>query len=71
MDADRELPDGMIDADPPGAWESADTADGETTEQSADAEGSPLLTDAAAEAASHAARPSDDPVENAEHEGDS
>jgi hypothetical protein len=60
MDADRDLPEGVVDADPPGGWESGATADGETAEQSTDAEGSPRLTDAAADAASHAARPSGD-----------
>ncbi|MGP3534440.1 hypothetical protein ACTU3I_06560 [Microbacterium sp. RD1] len=42
---ERDLPEGVIDADPAGGWESGSTADGETAEQSADAAGSPALTD--------------------------
>ena len=30
----EDLPDGVIDADPAGGWESADVADGETRERS-------------------------------------
>ncbi|PZU41581.1 MAG: hypothetical protein DI573_00620 [Microbacterium sp.] len=45
-DHDRDLPEGVIDADPPGGWESGQTADGESAEQNADAIGSPELSDA-------------------------
>lgn len=38
---DRDLPEGVIDADPPGGWEPV--VDGESTERNADAEGSPDL----------------------------
>ncbi|MDX2376072.1 hypothetical protein M4I32_04575 [Microbacterium sp. LRZ72] len=41
-----DLPEGVIDADPPGGWESGAIADDETAEQSREAEGSPELTDA-------------------------
>jgi hypothetical protein len=47
---DRDLPEGIINADPPGGWESGGAADGETAEQSRDAEGSPELTDAGSSA---------------------
>ncbi len=47
---ERDLPEGVIDADPAGGWESGATADGETAEQSADAAGSPELTDAGSSA---------------------
>jgi len=40
---DRDLPEGVIDADPPGGWESSDAADGETAEQNAAAIDSPDL----------------------------
>lgn len=46
MTEHRDLPEGVIDADPPGGWESGDVADGETSEQNAHAKGSPRLTDA-------------------------
>lgn len=42
---DRDLPEGVIDADPAGGWESGETADGETAEQNREAQGSPDLTD--------------------------
>ncbi|KAA9145429.1 hypothetical protein F6B41_09600 [Microbacterium lushaniae] len=42
---DRDLPEGVIDADPPGGWESGAVADGETAEQNRDAQGSPRLSD--------------------------
>lgn len=43
---DREaLPEGVIDADPPGGWESAATADGETDERERAAEGPVSLAD--------------------------
>lgn len=54
MSIDRDLPDGVVNADPPGGWDAV--GDEETTERSAeaaDAEG--LLTDAALQP--------DDPVE--------
>jgi len=47
MSDDRDLPEGVIDADPPGGWESGATADGETREQNENAKGSPRLNDAA------------------------
>ncbi len=34
-DDDRDLPEGVIQADPAGGWESGETADGETEESSA------------------------------------
>lgn len=40
---DRDLPEGVIDANPPGGWESADVADAETEAQNADAIDSPEL----------------------------
>lgn len=48
--AERDLPEGVIDADPPGGWESGASADDETAERSADAAGSPELTDAGSSA---------------------
>ncbi|WOQ70035.1 hypothetical protein RYJ27_02060 [Microbacterium limosum] len=45
-DHDRDLPEGVIDADPPGGWESGETADQESAEQNAGAIGSPRLTEA-------------------------
>lgn len=42
--SDRDLPEGVIDADPPGGWEGID--DGEAAQQNADAEGSEDLVDA-------------------------
>jgi hypothetical protein len=42
---ERDLPEGVINADPAGGWESGDVADGETAEQSRQAEGSPRLSD--------------------------
>jgi len=47
MTDDRDLPEGVVDADPPGGWESASTADGETQEQNDHAKGSARLNDAA------------------------
>jgi hypothetical protein len=41
--SDPDLPEGVINADPPGAWESGDAADTETDEQSAMAVESPDL----------------------------
>ncbi|MFG6402083.1 MULTISPECIES: hypothetical protein [unclassified Microbacterium] len=40
-----DLPEGVINADPPGGFESADAVDGETLEQNEDAAGSGLLAD--------------------------
>src|SRR3546814_16250680 len=42
---DRDLPEGVINADPAGGWESGETDDGETSEQNREAQGSPDLTD--------------------------
>lgn len=53
---DRDLPEGVIDADPPGGWEPVH--DGESSEQNADAAGSPDLV----EQSGDVLRP-DDPVE--------
>lgn len=61
---DRDLPEGVIDADPPGGWDEVN--DGETAEQSAQATGSPDLVtrdDTAAGLLSDAALQPDDPVE--------
>jgi hypothetical protein len=41
--SDRDLPEGVIDADPPGAWESSEASDTETQEQNEDAVDSPEL----------------------------
>jgi hypothetical protein len=46
MTEDRDLPEGVIDADPPGGWESGHVADGETSGQNDRAKGSPRLDDA-------------------------
>ena len=46
MTHDRDLPEGVIDANPPGGWESGDVADGETAEQNDHAKCSPRLNDA-------------------------
>ncbi|MDN3495654.1 hypothetical protein QL996_06935 [Planococcus sp. APC 4015] len=40
---DRDLPEGVIDANPPGGWEPVD--DGTSTEQDDEAQGSPELAD--------------------------
>lgn len=45
MTSERDLPEGVIDADPAGGWESAETADGETAERNREALGSPALSD--------------------------
>jgi hypothetical protein len=45
MSDQQNLPEGVINAAPPGAFESGDVADGETQEQSRDAAGSPKLSD--------------------------
>lgn len=50
---DRDLPDGVIDADPPGGWD--EVGDEEARAQSAESADSELLTDAALQP--------DDPVE--------
>jgi hypothetical protein len=42
---ERDLPEGVINADPPGGWESGDASDGETAEQNQDAIGSEELAD--------------------------
>ena len=42
---DNELPEGVINADPAGGWESGSTADAETAEQNADPIDSPSLSD--------------------------
>lgn len=41
--AERDLPEGVLDAEPPGSWD--DVHDGETDERNRDAEGSPELVD--------------------------
>jgi len=46
MTDDRDLPEGVIDADPPGGWESGAVADGETAEQNEHAKGAQRLNDA-------------------------
>jgi len=46
MTDDRDLPEGVINADPPGGWESGAVADGETAEQNEYAKGSSELNDA-------------------------
>lgn len=45
MSDQRDLPEGVINADPPGGFESAETVDGETREQNQDAAGSPALAE--------------------------
>jgi len=45
MTHENDLPEGVINADPPGAFESADVADGETLERSARAVASPELAE--------------------------
>lgn len=57
---ERDLPEGVIDADPPGGWESGKTADGETAERSSDAEGSAKLSESGADRA----RPADGDIES-------
>lgn len=42
---ERDLPEGVIDANPPGGWESGDSADGETAEQNRNAVGSERLAE--------------------------
>lgn len=42
---ERDLPEGVMNANPPGAWEGGDSADAETAQQSRDASGSDELTD--------------------------
>lgn len=37
---DRDLPEGVINADPPGGWEDADVADDESAERNAMSAGS-------------------------------
>ena len=44
MDEERDLPEGVIDAEPAGGWESGAVADGETARAEREAEGSPELT---------------------------
>ena len=46
MNNERDLPEGVIDADPPGGWESGAVADGVTAEQIENAMGSSRLIDA-------------------------
>lgn len=62
---DRDLPEGVVDADPPGGW--SGVADGETDAQNADAQDSPALVANDEEAQAHgstdAALQPDDPVE--------
>lgn len=47
MNHERDLPEGVIDADPPGGWESGAVSDGETAERNDSAKGSSRLNDAA------------------------
>jgi len=47
MNDNRDLPEGVIDADPPGGWESGAVADDETAERNDSAKGSSRLNDAA------------------------
>ena len=47
MNNERDLPEGVIDADPPGGWESGAVAAGETAERTDRATGSPRLNAAA------------------------
>ncbi|PTT16999.1 hypothetical protein [Microbacterium sp. HMWF026] len=46
MNDERDLPEGVIDADPPGGWESGSVSDGETAERNESAKGSSRLNDA-------------------------
>ncbi|MET0296055.1 MAG: hypothetical protein ABW024_01530 [Microbacterium sp.] len=61
---DRDLPEGVIDADPPGGWEGV--SDEESAQQNAEAQGSPELTDDATqretELLTDAAVVPDDPI---------
>lgn len=41
--AERDLPEGVINANPPGGWESSETADAETAELNGEAIDSPEL----------------------------
>ena len=45
MSTDGYLPEAAVNADPAGAWESAEVADRETAERNAAATGSPSLTE--------------------------
>ncbi|MFG6475333.1 hypothetical protein ACFXP7_02995 [Microbacterium sp. P06] len=45
MSDQHNLPEGVINANPPGGFESGDVADGETREQNQDAAGSPALSE--------------------------
>lgn len=66
--SDRDLPEGVIDADPPGGWESGAAADGETAEQNRDAAGSPRLAESGlagdGPAETHEPVQTDEPVES-------
>lgn len=61
MSDKRDLPEGVIDADPPGGYESGEVADGQTRESSAKAAGSAQLTESGSPARGGAAPA--DPVE--------
>ncbi|MCK6067161.1 MULTISPECIES: hypothetical protein [Microbacterium] len=63
---DRDLPEGVIDADPPGGWESGAAADGETAEQSRAAQGSSRLSDAGLPGESSGGTSPDAPIESDE-----
>lgn len=65
MAEDRNLPEGVIDADPPGGWESGDAADAETAAQDAAAAGSPRLSESGIAPEGDAVSP-DAPVESDE-----
>jgi hypothetical protein len=64
--SERDLPEGVIDADPPGGWESAAAADGETAEQNRDAAGSGELADSGLPAAGEPGDAPGDPIESDE-----
>jgi hypothetical protein len=59
---DRDLPEGVINANPAGGWESGDVADGETEAQNAEAIDSPELieSDEPGQAADPDLAPGDD-----------
>jgi hypothetical protein len=59
--SDRDLPEGVINAEPAGGWESGASADAATAERSSAEAGSPELSDAGSSA--HEGRPEDGSVE--------
>lgn len=64
MSDNQNLPEGVINANPPGGFESGDVADGETAQQNQDAAGSPALSESGL-SASGGDEPSD-PIESAD-----